>query len=1021
MTGVLGRCRAGIAGALLLLCALGARAEHIVLESYQEREGLANLSPSCLAQDGQTLLWVCTENGLFRFDGFRMRRESLPREAGARIDAARIDRAGRLWVGAEGGLFIRQHDARGTRWVAVRKPDGRMVSLNRPRQLDWDDAGVAYVMDVDNRLWSIAPGAPEATALVARPLATPRMGAPPGVVPPLRWHGGALWFGCDERLCEWRDQRLKTWGPEEGLPADGWANLLVARDGSLWARSGRQLAHLASGATRFEAVDAPAVVGGWINYVALAEDREGAILTTTDKGVARWNGNAWRQWTEADGLPDTAIRALLFDAEGSLWLGAGGRGVYRWVGYGQVDHWRRADGLPSNVVMSMLQDASGRLWATTREGVAWFDEPQRRFVPLQMPGQQRVRSWRLSMIADGDLWWIENDQLFTVKAGGATPRLVARDKLLSGALMVRGAYYVFGQTFVERWALTRDGPRRERVADSLPGGERATGAAGDGRSDWFITDGQVGRLKDGAWTPLLDTAGVPVPAHLDLSFDPAGGLWIFDGTGVGHYAVENGVARQLRRFPLELFGGAVPYFVHGEASGRVWIGTDQGVFILDPDGRWQHLHHGNGLVWNDVDPGFLIDAQGQAWISTSAGVTRVRAGVQWPQQPVLRVDQVEFGARAFPGPPTQPVPWDDRRLRVTLGTANYSLARSLRIEYRVGPDAPWRTAETAVLDIGALEAGVQLLQVRAVARSPAEPAGPVLTMPFEVLQPWWNTLAARVAGALLVALLWWGSWWVLQRRARAPAGAGAGHHRAHCGAGSLARGAASPWRAQRAQPRRRAQARLAGVARRVRPAAGGVAHGGVGGGQARRSGRRLDVVRAARPVASAAGQARRHDAQPGVAAEAAGPRWRPARGVALAGERVQPGDRRELHRGRGCGLARTVPGPGHDGVPHRAGVAEQRAAPCAGQPREHPAGRRGRPMADDCARRRPGLRPRPPPARLRRARHGGAGPPAGRPARRAERPRPRHRGAPALRDVAASAVYRARGSGTGAVAGFVAS
>lgn len=767
MTGVLGRFWAAIAGALLLLCTLGARAEHIVLESYQEREGLANLSPSCLAQDGQTLLWVCTENGLFRFDGFRMRRESMPREAGARIDAARIDRAGRLWVGAEGGLFIRQHDARGTRWVAVRKPDGRMVSLNRPRQLDWDDAGVAYVMDLDNRLWSIAPGAPEATALVARPLATPRMGAPPGVVPPLRWHGGALWFGCDERLCEWRDQRLKTWGPEEGLPADGWANLLVARDGSLWARSGRQLAHLASGAARFEAVDAPAVVGGWINYVALAEDREGAILTTTDKGVARWNGNAWRQWTEADGLPDTAIRALLFDAEGSLWLGAGGRGVYRWVGYGQVDHWRRADGLPSNVVMSMLQDASGRLWATTREGVAWFDEPQRRFVPLQMPGQQRVRSWRLSMIADGDLWWIENDQLFTVKAGGATPRLVARDKLLSGALMVRGAYYVFGQTFVERWALTREGLRRERVAASLPGGERATGAAGDGRSDWFITDGQVGRLKDGAWTPLLDTAGVPVPAHLDLSFDPAGGLWIFDGTGVGHYAVENGVARQLRRFPLELFGGAVPYFVHGEASGRVWIGTDQGVFILDPDGRWQHLHHGNGLVWNDVDPGFLIDAQGQAWISTSAGVTRVRAGVQWPQQPVLRVDQVEFGARAFPGPPTQPVPWDDRRLRVTLGTANYSLARSLRIEYRVGPDAPWRTAETAVLDIGALEAGVQLLQVRAVARSPAEPAGPVLTMPFEVLQPWWNTLAARVAGALLVALLWWGSWWVLQRRARA--------------------------------------------------------------------------------------------------------------------------------------------------------------------------------------------------------------------------------------------------------------
>jgi signal transduction histidine kinase/ligand-binding sensor domain-containing protein len=760
------RCQAVVAGALLLWGATAATAEHIVLESFQEREGLTGLTPNCLVQDGHALLWVCTDNGLFRFDGFRMRREPLPPESSAGIQGARVDREGRLWVSTEGGLFIRQEEAGGVRWAAVRKPDGRMLGMRRSRQLDWDDGGVAYLMDGDKQLWSIAAGA--AGAVVARPLAQPPVPGRPGVVSPVRWYGGALWFGCGDGLCEWRDGQLKSWGPDQGLPADGWANLHVARDGSLWARSGRWLARLARGAEQFEAVKAPTVVGAWINFVSLVEDRDGAILTTTDKGVARWDGNAWREWTRLDGLPDTGIRALSFDAEGSLWLGAGGRGVYRWVGYGQAHHWTREDGLPSNVVTDLQQDGSGRLWAATREGVAWFDEAGRRFVTPEMPGAQGVHSWRWMMVTDGDLWWIENDRLFTVKAGSTKVRLVTRDPLFAGAVMGSHAYYVFGPGGVERLTPEGEGLRREWLGALPPGGERVMAVAHDGRSEWFISDGRVLRWKDGAWASLVDTAGVPVPAYLDLMFDPEGRLWIIDGTGVRQYAVTDGVARLLRRFPPELFGGAVPCIVRSTADGRVWIGTDQGVFILDPDGGWRHLHHGNGLVWNDVDPGFLIDTQGHAWIATSAGVTRLNAGVpQQLRQPVLRVDQVEFGAQVFFGPPTRPVPWVDRRLRVTLGTANYSLARSLRIEYRLGPDMPWRTAESAVLDVGALEAGVQLLQVRAVGLTPAEPPGPVLSMPFEVRPPWWQTPAARATGALALVLLWWGSWWALQRRARA--------------------------------------------------------------------------------------------------------------------------------------------------------------------------------------------------------------------------------------------------------------
>jgi signal transduction histidine kinase/ligand-binding sensor domain-containing protein len=769
MAGLIQRCRAALAVALVALCAGAARAEHIVLEPFEERDGLTALTPHCLLQDRRAVLWICTESGLFRFDGFRMRRESLPPDAGASVRGAGVGRQGELWVGTERGLFVRRDVAGAVAWTPVVQSDGKQLLLSQSHQIDWDEAGTAYVMSDENRIWVIAAGSPGAAVLVARPLPLPPQPSAsaglPRVDPPVRWRGGALWFGCGDRLCELRGSQLTTWGPDRGLPADGWATLLVAHDGSLWTRSGNRLAHLAQGAAAFESVAAPPLLG-WTHEAALLEDADGGILVSTDRGVARWNGKAWREWTQDNGLPDTAIRTLFCDAEGSLWLGAGGRGVHRWIGYGRVDHWTRADGLPSNVVQQVFRDASDRVWASTREGVAWYDEAAGRFVALPTPGPQDGPFRWDAVLAGGDVWWRRGDRLFTVKAGSVTVRLVARDPALLNAIAGDGAYYAFGPDQVERLVPAPDGLRHERIGPPLPGG-RPVSVANDGRSEWFVSQQQVFGMRDGAWVPLRDEQGVPVPAYIDLLSDGESGLWVFDVSGATHYRVSDGRARLVQRFEPELFDHAAVYFVHGAPGQGLWVGTDRGVFVFESDGRWRHLHHGNGLIWNDVNPGFLLDAQGQAWIATSAGITRVRPGERLPTPPTLRVDELEFGSQRFSGPPPVALPWADRHLRLTLGTPSFSAARSLRIEYRLRSDLPWRAAEGSVLDIGALDAGVQVLQVRAMGRTPAEAGGPVLSLPFEIRPPWWGTTGARLAYGALLLLLWWSSWWWMQRRGRA--------------------------------------------------------------------------------------------------------------------------------------------------------------------------------------------------------------------------------------------------------------
>jgi ligand-binding sensor domain-containing protein len=65
----------------LTLCGLcgSARAQRYTFHDYGQSEGLKNLNTRCFLQDTIGFLWVCTEDGLFRFDGSsRAHDNSLP-------------------------------------------------------------------------------------------------------------------------------------------------------------------------------------------------------------------------------------------------------------------------------------------------------------------------------------------------------------------------------------------------------------------------------------------------------------------------------------------------------------------------------------------------------------------------------------------------------------------------------------------------------------------------------------------------------------------------------------------------------------------------------------------------------------------------------------------------------------------------------------------------------------------------------------------------------------------------------
>ena len=127
------------------------RFEHITVN-----EGLSHSDAMCVAQDKAGFVWIGTNKGIDRYDGYSLKKYSLPLNdqeglTSNRIRALTIDQSGRLWVGVErAGLFW--FDANRDRFVSVRELAGAAQSPEFIHQLSHTNIQ-ALCTDAQNRLW----------------------------------------------------------------------------------------------------------------------------------------------------------------------------------------------------------------------------------------------------------------------------------------------------------------------------------------------------------------------------------------------------------------------------------------------------------------------------------------------------------------------------------------------------------------------------------------------------------------------------------------------------------------------------------------------------------------------------------------------------------------------------------------------------------------------------------------------------------------------------------------------------
>jgi signal transduction histidine kinase/ligand-binding sensor domain-containing protein len=474
-------------------------------------------------------------------------------------------------------------------------------------------------------------------------------------------HDGFLWVGTNAGLVRFDGVRFRKFGLQDGLRSVYVTALAEDRAGALWVgTSGGGVSCWDRG--RFTSFEVEAGFPAGLEVIALAADRDGSVWIGTDKGLVHWKRGTFKIVSEAEGLPRKQVRALLQDAQGTLWVsvileglfrGTNGRfarvegsdptpnGVYVfcedrdgsiWAASDSLwkcsgDKWRHFDpsnGLPKAPIQSLARSSDGTFWVGVR-GHGLFCSTGEQFVQPVSEGPLATQSvGALTTDREGSVWagavfgglhrlsprvlqfWDENS--------GLPPTTVTSVvEEASGALCVGTA-----SQGLQRFENGRFTPLADPVAPGLPIIYCTTGTS-DG-AVWAAGEQCLFRFQPGQ--PTQAFRDPPVRGEAIRALCPDGEtLWLGSYASALLRCDHAGVQVVA---PAGSFLGAITSIVR-EAPGTLWIGTSAGLY------RWEQ---GKVETWTTRD-GLLTayiralhrDPDGTLWIGTlGGGLTRMKDG-----------------------------------------------------------------------------------------------------------------------------------------------------------------------------------------------------------------------------------------------------------------------------------------------------------------------------------------------------------------------------------------------------------
>jgi signal transduction histidine kinase/ligand-binding sensor domain-containing protein len=771
-----------IAFALLHALSFAGRAVQLPVRTYTTADGLPRNTIYCVVPDSRGFLWLCTPEGVARFDGYQFQTYGVdqglpspivnafvetpagllvagtdtgvavlktraenrahdrfevyypgPTRLDRQVNALLVDRSGVLWCGTSGGLFRVRWTGSTPRFEVV-APDKSITSLAQ------DQVGNLWAADFHTGIVELT------LAGEIRPYGE-REGLPPGMkdVSSVAVDGeGTVWVGTHSGLCRLRRN--------------------AAPDGSIVERI------------------FTSEIGPYYRILSLYVGRSGRLWAGSPGRANQWTGDPkhpFHSWGEGEVFFRSGVLAFGEDGAGNLWIGTSEEGAKRVVPDG-FRTYTESEGLARRGVNAFVQDRNGNLFAVTLSDsldLNLFDGVRFHTVHPALPPSIHWFGWGWGSIAledhEGDWWLATGEGLCRFGGRGgpvglahARPRTVytTKDGLASNDIFrlfedSRGDVWVatVNPSSLSRWDRAIGSFQKPPII--VDNGQTFTAFAEDrGGHVWIASSASVYRWRDGRLVRVDGPEAAPASASA-LFVDRSGSLWLAGREGL--FRCDDPVNK--RPGFLKVLSDATRC-VTQDRWGRIYACTGRGVTCLNPaTGRLRRFTTADGLAPGVIQCAYA-DRRGDIWFGLSMGASRFtpQPDVPHPPAPVYitsirssarDVPVAEGGAASVAGISLRPY---ENSIEVDFVGIELGAGRSLDYEYKLeGAQRDWlalgreRSIRMAGLAPGSYRLLVRAIDSEGVVSNP--PASVALFVTTPLWRRWW---ALALMSTTLATLLY---------------------------------------------------------------------------------------------------------------------------------------------------------------------------------------------------------------------------------------------------------------------------
>jgi signal transduction histidine kinase/ligand-binding sensor domain-containing protein len=705
----------------------------------------------CQSDDGY--LWIGTERGLVRFDGFSfvlIQRPIQGLPSSGPVRGLESDAEGGMWIRLDGPHLLRYREGRfEDAYARFGLKEHAFTAISK------DSEGGLLLAGLSSRIFRFRDGKLATVANASELSATANTLA--------ATRDGRIWMG-SRNFGLLRIDRGSVSSVAKELVNKDINTLLAANNGGLWIGTNAGIDYWdGKGLVK---LGLPRSINQ-SQVLAMGKDHDSNVWVGTDHGLVRISTSGVASFDPTGRNPGAKTTAVYEDHDGALWYG-GPQGIER-LRDGTFKTYATSEGLPPANNGPVYVDSEGRTWfAPVAGGLYWLKDNH--VGHLTIAGLDRDVVYSIS--GGGEEIWIGRQRggLTRITLSGSS--FVAKTYTQADGLPQNSICSVFRNRDGSVWAGTlsagasrlKDGAfTNYSVANGMPANSvNSILEASDGTA-WFATPNGLASFANGHWSNHTVADGLP-SADVTIVFeDSRQVIWAATSAGLafvasGHAGVPRILPEPLRE---QIFG------ITEDKGGSLWFATADRMNRVDrdrlrmgtlDDSDFQSYGIADGLRGLEGvrrDRSVAAGPLGNVWVSLNRGLA-----VASPQRSVRNSGPV---AVRIESTSAEGIPVDlrtspklsagSKSITFNYAASNLAVPERLKFRYKLdGSGQDWSSNVTSRQVVYShLDPGLYRFRVVA-SNGEGLWNGPEASIPFVIEPAFWQTRWFQMAGLVAFSL-----------------------------------------------------------------------------------------------------------------------------------------------------------------------------------------------------------------------------------------------------------------------------